>query len=159
MLALTQGAMLMLNPNDEKYTLYPEEVAALRAGRPLGGISTEAVGEGAVACPPTVPVPLVSVLAPFHASDPMVHASVVMEMRRGPSGEDRALLLIIVTPPAEAERLVRASAVVGQPALANLPLPLLIRAWGLDEPLPTLWEQSAVIQAPRRPEDARVGMH
>jgi hypothetical protein len=160
MLALTQGATLMLNPNDEKYTLYPEEVAALRAGRPLGGISSEKVGEGAVACSPTVPVdPLMSVLAPFHASQPMVHASVVMEMRHGPSGEDRALLLIIVTPPAEAERLVRASAVVAQPALAKLSLPLLIRAWGLDEPLPKLWEQSAVIQAPRRPDDAGGDLH
>jgi hypothetical protein len=89
----------------------------------------------------------------------MVHASVIMEMRRGPSGEDRALLLIIVTPPAEAERLVRASAVVAQPALASLALPLLIRAWGLDEPLPQFWEQSGVIQAPRRPGHARVGLH
>ena len=159
MLALTQGATLMLNPNDEQYTLYPEEVAALRAGRPLGGISTETV-EGAVVCPPTASVdPLVSVLAPFHASDPLVHASVVMEMRRGPSGDDRALLLIIVTPPAEAERLVRASVVVAQPALASLSLPLLIRAWGLDEPLPMLWEQCVVIQAPRRPDDTSIGLH
>jgi len=89
----------------------------------------------------------------------MVHASVVMEMRRGTSGDDRALLLIIVTPPAEAERLVRASAVVAQPALASVSLPLLIRAWGLEEPLPMLWEQSAVIQAPRRPDDTRSGLH
>jgi hypothetical protein len=55
--------------------------------------------------------------------------------------------------------LVRASAVVAQPALAKLSLPLLIRAWGLDEPLPKLWEQSAVIQAPRRPDDAGGDLH
>ena len=90
----------------------------------------------------------------------MVHASVVMEMRRGPSGEDRALLLIFVTPPAEAERLVRASAVVAQPALASLSLPLLIdQGVGLDEPLPKLWGQSAVVQAPRRPDDTLGGLH
>lgn len=162
MLALTRGATLMLNPNDEQYTLYPEEAVALLEGRPIGGIGTEMVVEGAVklACAPTVPVDcLVSVLAPLHAADPMVHASVIMEMRRGPSGADRALLLIIVAPSAEAERLVRASAVVAQPVLPALSLPLLIRAWGLDEPLPMLWEQSAVIQAPRRPDDSRDDLH
>ncbi|TAN25073.1 MAG: hypothetical protein EPN31_16170 [Castellaniella sp.] len=57
-----------------------------------------------------------------------------------------------MTPPAEVERLVRASAVAAQPALAALSLPLLIKIkeWGLDKPLPTLWEQSGVVRAPRR---------
>jgi hypothetical protein len=162
MLALTYGATLMLNPNDEQYTLYPEEAAALLEGRPIGGISTEEVVEGAVkaACPPTVPVDrLVSVLGPLHAADPMVHASVIMEMRCGPSGADRVLMLIIVTPSAEAERLVRASAVLAQPVLPALSLPLMIRAWGLDEPLPVLWDQSVMIQAPRRPDGRRDDLH
>jgi hypothetical protein len=49
----------------------------------------------------------------FHASainqvEPMAHASVVREMRRGPPGEDR-MLLLIVRPPEKAERLVRAN--------------------------------------------------
>jgi hypothetical protein len=55
--------------------------------------------------------------------------------------------------------LVRASAVVAQPALASLSLPLLIRAGGVDEPLPKLREQSAVVQAPRRPDDTLDGLH
>src|ERR1700729_3878507 len=46
----------MLQTNAEQYTLYPEEVAALREGDPLGGISTETVGKGAVAFPSTVSV-------------------------------------------------------------------------------------------------------
>jgi SseB protein N-terminal domain len=160
-LMLTQGATLMLNPNDEGYVLYPEEVSALRAGRPLGGLSTERFGEQQARIgPPSVPVEaLVKVLAPLHAADPMVHASFVMEMHEGPSWNDRSLLLIIVTEPAEAERLVRASAVAAQPALGFLTLPLAIKDWGPNEPLPPLWNQSAVIQAPRRPEDSSMGLH
>ena len=162
MLKLTQGATLMLNPNDERYVLYPEEVGALLSGRPLGGLSNERgeKEEQAKVGPPTVPVEaLVSALAPLHASDPNVHASVVMEMHRGPNWNDRSLLLIIVTPSAEAERLIRASAVAAQPALSSLALPLLIKHLGPDEPLPSLWDQSTVIQTPRRPDDSGTEVH
>jgi hypothetical protein len=108
---LTQGATLMLNPNDEQYVL-PEEVIALQTGRPLGGLSNEWMDEG--------------------------------QVQMGPE---------------EGERLVRASAVAAQPALRSLELPLLVKDWGPDEPPPSLWDRSAVIQAPRRPEDSRTGVH
>lgn len=157
LMELTQGATLMLNPNDDGYVLYPEEVAALLTDRPLGAFVAEqtAPGETVGLAAPSVPVDtLVKVLTGYLGKEPTVHAGYLMELHRGEDLADVSLLVALVVPSKDAERITRGSMVAVQPVVSSLTLPLLFMCHTPGEPLPPGYEQGVrFYQASRQGND------
>ena len=109
LLELTQGATLMLNPNLDRVALYPPEISALLAGRPLGSFTQENLqqGETVGACPPTISTDaLVLALCALFTREPAVRAAYLIEVHRGTNDADVFLLLVLVVIPGSEERLV-----------------------------------------------------
>lgn len=145
LLELTRGATLMLNPIDHGYLLYPEEVAALLSGRSIGTFSTEKTikNETVGTAAPSIPVDvLVTALVDYFSKEPVVQAGYLMELHRGKDLADVSLLVTIVVPSREAERITRASMVAAQPALPSLALPLLVTPHQPEDTLPSAYEQA-----------------
>lgn len=144
LLELTRGATLMLNPNDDGYVLYPEEVAALLTDQPPGSFVTEQTTPGETVClaAPSVPVDaLINALAGYLVKEPAVQAGYLMQMHRGKDLAHVSLLVLLVVSAREAERITRGSMVAAQPVVASLTLPLLFMRQALEEPLPHGYEQ------------------
>jgi hypothetical protein len=119
----------MLNPTDEGYVLYPEEIAALLAERPIGSFTTEHTTEDesvGIATPSVPTAALRSVLAAYCATEPLITAGYLVEVHRGSNLEEISLLVDLVAPKAAAERVTRACIAVVQPVVSSLELPLLM---------------------------------
>ncbi|RDS78955.1 SseB protein [Dyella monticola] len=106
---LTQGATLMLNPNLDRVALYPPEISALLAGRPLGFFTQEKLqqDETVGACPPTISTEtLVLALRALFTREPAVRAGYMVEVHRGANDAEVFLLLVLIVMPESEERLV-----------------------------------------------------
>jgi hypothetical protein len=126
---LTRGATLMLDPNDHWATLYPEEIAALLAGKGLVAFGTErlAAPETVGVRAPTVPVEgLTQLLTAYCESEASVVAGYIIEILRGEEYQDASLLVALAAPSRVHERIVRAGMQFAQPAIDALSLPLLM---------------------------------
>ncbi|SEI89174.1 SseB family protein [Frateuria terrea] len=138
LLELTRGATLMLNPTDEGYVLYPEEIAALLAGQPIGSFTTEHTTEDervGIATPSVPTEALRTVLAAYCATEPLITAGYLVQVHRGSNLEEASLLVDLVVPQAAAERVTRACIAAVQPVVFSLALPLLLTCHDLEEPL------------------------
>ncbi|MEW9624399.1 enhanced serine sensitivity protein SseB C-terminal domain-containing protein [Rhodanobacter geophilus] len=161
LLELTQGATLMLNPNDDGYVLYPEEVSALLTDRPLGIFVAEQTtpGETVGLAAPSVPVDaLVNALAGYLGKEPAVQAGYLMELHRGKDLADVSLLIALVVLSKEAERIARGSMVAAQPVLQSLTLPLLIMCHTPEEPLPPGYEEAICFYGNPGHASSRIGI-
>jgi hypothetical protein len=106
---LTTGATLMLNPNLDQVSLYPPEVKALLAGRPLGFFAREVVKEGEQAgmCPPTVTTDaLVIALRALFEQEPAVRAGYLVQVHPEAEGSQVFLLMVLIVVPGNEERLL-----------------------------------------------------
>ncbi len=126
---LTRGATLILDPNDDRAVLYPEEISALLSGRPLVSFDTEKLAEpetvGVRA--PTVPVEaLTSTLKTYCQTETDVTAAYIVEVLRGQDYKDASLLVAIAARSPATERISRTSMQRIQPLLSELALPLLM---------------------------------
>ena len=133
---LTRGATLMLDPNDDRAVLYPEEISALLSGKPLVAfgmeklVEPETVGVRA----PTVPVEaLTSTLMAYCETEPGVTAAYIVEVLRGKDYKDASLLVAIAARGQVTERVNRISMQRIQPLLSELALPLLMTVIDPDE--------------------------
>ncbi|PMQ03801.1 hypothetical protein DyAD56_17975 [Dyella sp. AD56] len=129
MFELTQGATLMLDPNDDQVTLYPEEIAALLTGQPLVAFGQEklAAPETVGVRAPTVPVDeLIAVIRAFCETDSDVTAGYIVEVLRGDQQQDVSLLVALAAPKHVSERVSRTSMQRVRPHLDELALPLVM---------------------------------
>jgi len=129
MFELTQGATLMLDPNDDQVMLYPEEVAALLTGQPLVAFGREELSspETVAVRVPSVPVDeLIAVLRAFCEIDSDVTAGYIVEVLRGDNQQDASLLVAIAAPKRVAERVSRTSMQRVRPHIDDLALPLIM---------------------------------
>ncbi|WP_430389995.1 enhanced serine sensitivity protein SseB C-terminal domain-containing protein [Dyella sp. 20L07] len=133
---LTRGATLMLDPNDDRAVLYPEEISALLSGKPLVAFGMEKLAEpetvGVRA--PTVPIEaLTSTLKAYCETEPDVAAAYIVEILRGRDYKDATLLVAIAARGQVTERVNRTSMQRIQPLLSELALPLLMTVIDPDE--------------------------
>lgn len=133
---LTRGATLMLDPNDDRAVLYPEEISALLSGKPLAAFSMERLAEpetvGVRA--PTVPIEaLTSTLKVYCEAEPDVTAAYIAEVLRGQDYKDASLWVAIAAAGQVTERIYRTSMQRVQPLLFDLALPLLMTVIDPDE--------------------------
>ncbi|MCK9366579.1 MAG: SseB family protein [Metallibacterium scheffleri] len=142
---LTRGATLMMNPNREQATLYPAEVEALLAGRPLGNFTRETLPLTRLVDgrPPSVPADeLIHVLRDCFALEATVRAGYLVEVQRPPGEpEETFLLLIVVAPTQHAERLLHAISLALATSKPSLSLPLTVGLHGVDEELPKICDR------------------
>ena len=111
-LEATRGATLMLDPNDESCTLYPEEVASLLKYGALPAVVTLANGPPLYLsniAPADVPPWLASTLRIAYAALPVVEAAFLLE-RVKPAPDGAFLVVIIGVPTMHAQHAMRATA-------------------------------------------------
>lgn len=138
---LTRGATLMMNPNRERAALYPAEIEAILAGRPLGHLTHETVRqeEQVGVCLPSVPTDaLVSALRALFTHEPAVRAGYLIEIHRGADGSDVFLLLTLVVTKGNEERLTQLTSLALGSISPPLQLPVTMTCMTPDEPLPEL---------------------
>lgn len=141
---LTLGATLMLDPNDDQVTLYPEEIGALLAGQSLVAFSqefsdSEIVGFRA----PTGPVDdLIVALQAYCETESSVTAGYIVEILRGESHREASLLIAIAAPTHLSERVSRSGMQRIGPHLDQLALPLVMTIIGPEEVPSSFYEKA-----------------
>lgn len=118
-LEATLGATMMLNPNDEHCTLYPEEIATLlRTGR-IARFEKTTITEGhePMIGPPTpAPAWLMDLLTLSLAALPFVEVAYLASMHAPDGKGPSSTLLALGTKPGTGERAVHAVVTAAQPA-------------------------------------------
>lgn len=142
---LTQGATLMLDPNDDRMALYPAEIDALLAGRSLASFASEQLTESVRvgACKPSVPIDgLAAALNGNFQADAAVQAAYVVEIHSGKDYENVSLLVTVVAPTSAGERIARTIAQTLQtgPVVVSLPVSVVCHSPGA--PLPSICENA-----------------
>ena len=111
LLSITRGATLMLNPNDERCVLYPEEVASLlRTGRVAACVGITVTAPTRMRAPSSVPEGLEKLLTKVLRPLPFVEKACVVETFLDADPERVAFLIILEVEERHAERAVRAIA-------------------------------------------------
>ena len=126
---LTQGATLMLDPNDDQVTLYPEEITALLTGQALVAFGREELSKPEIVGvrAPAVPVDdLIAILKGYCEEESDVVAGYIVEVLRGDKQQEASLLVAIAAPKHVTERVGRACMQRAQPHVDNLALPLVL---------------------------------
>ncbi|MEO7323224.1 MAG: SseB family protein [Dokdonella sp.] len=131
LLEMTLGAVVIVNPNDEHCTLYPEEITALLATGRVGKYETEVTTAGShvvIAEPVSPPGWLVKRLQTLYADLPYVEAAHLLYIAREGQPRNGVLTVVIVTTSALAERAVRATITALQEDCrrANLPMDVTV---------------------------------
>jgi hypothetical protein len=105
LLEATRGAMLIVNPNHESCTIFPEEVDQLLATGRVGLVTSERITEDRpmlIGMPRDPPVWLISGLNPHYAKLPFIAAAYLLESARPETPDTRTwLIYLIVEPPYE----------------------------------------------------------
>lgn len=141
LLMLTQGATLILDPNNEGVTLYPAEVQALLSGRPLAPAPTlEVISEDVlvqVRTPGAEAADLCALLNACFDQDKDVTSAYMVEVHRGEHHEDIFLLVFVIADPRRSEHIARTC---GQRLNHRpiAPLPVTFKFHPPGTPLPTL---------------------
>jgi len=119
LLDATRGATLILNPNEERAILYPEEITTLlRSGR-IARISKTTVQEGReplIGPPDLTPAWLVDLVTITLASLPFVEAAYFASLHAADGQGEPSLLLAVGTEAGQGERALRAVVTATQPA-------------------------------------------
>lgn len=142
---LTRGATLMLDPNDERAALYPEEISALLSGKPLVAFGLEKVAEPetvGVRNPTVAADDLIATLKAYCATEPDIEAGYIAEILRGQEYEEASLWVAMVATPKVFERITRTSMQRIQPLLSTLALPLLVTVITADDATTSFYSQA-----------------
>jgi hypothetical protein len=148
LLELTRGALLLLNPNEERIALYPEEVDALLAGRPLGTYINEKVEADiqVVATAPSMDIEEVrSRLQSLYERLQTVEACFAVEIDPSPNYEGPSILLGITVPQVDVERVLRATLVTLQDVIPHLGMPLLITGLSPSKAMDAMYSEGVVL--------------
>lgn len=144
LLELTLGAIIVLNPNDERCILYPEELVTLLDQGTLPAFRMETVAETETVgvCAPTVSVDsLTAALSTLYRDLPCVAEAYLVEVWRGPEFAERSLIVGASVVTNEAEHATRAAIAVIQPVLPDLALPVLVSSFPPNAPVPGMYAQ------------------
>ncbi|GAA0713264.1 SseB family protein [Dokdonella soli] len=150
LLEISLGAVVIVNPNDEHCTLYPEEIETLLATGRVADIDTEAATAGGhvvvreSAAPPAW---LVKRLQTLYAGLSYVEAARLLYIARQEEPEKGVLTVVIVTTSALAERAVRATITAIQEDCRRANLPLDVTFAASDKPGPSLAGHGQLIYA------------
>lgn len=109
----TPGATFMLNPNDRRCTLYPEEIQALLAYGTVARFSTEQLRQDlqvAVSSATAPPAGLESIARRVLATFPGVHRAYLCEFRQDTNLDNPWLVIAVVGQALDEERVGRAMA-------------------------------------------------
>ncbi len=126
---LTQGASLMLNPNDDWLMLYPPEVQSILAGESLAHISKEVLERDEPITIRRASAPtdeLSRVLADHFASEPDIEAAYLVEIARGKDLTDLSILVTVIAPSGSEGRIVQTSSHALQRKRPAAPMPVII---------------------------------
>lgn len=127
LMELTQGATLMMNPNDERCLLYPEEVAALLRTGTVPVIEKVTVTENhapQVGPAGEVPVWLETGLLTAFATLPFVELAYLARLHATDTSPGDRLIVALGTTPGQGERAVHAVITAIQPLCRAHDLPL-----------------------------------
>jgi len=128
----TRGAILMLNPNNESCTLYPEEINLLLSAGTLPIVETEKLLADmpvTMRVPKSLPKGLVEALNGAYEKLSFVEAAYVVDLRPVDAPDDIKILIIILTPEMHAEHAARATITVVQGLDVDFPYPLDITVY------------------------------
>lgn len=126
-LEATRGATLVLNPNDERGLLYPEEIdALLRTGRVarIDKVTIQAGQEPQVGPPGTTPQWVVDLITLTLAGLPFVEVAYLASLHVPHDPDHPSLLLALGTTAGQGERAVHAVVTATQPACIQYRFPL-----------------------------------
>ncbi len=148
LLEMTLGAVVIVNPNDEHCTLYPEEIKALLATGRVGTYETEMTTAGshvviAEAAPP--PAWLIKRLQTLYAGLSYVEAARLLYIAREDEPTNGVLTVVIVTTSALTERAVRATITALQEDCRRANLPMDVTVAPSDKPDQTWPGQEGLI--------------
>jgi len=138
---LTRGATLMLNPNLDKVTLYPPEIAALLEGRALGFFAKDEMTEETKVLmgPPSISTAgLNAVLRSLFEREATVRAAFLTEIHRQDERAEVFLLLTVVVAKAHEERILQLATLAFKTEALQLDLPLSMRFLAPNAPLDEL---------------------
>jgi len=126
--AYTQGATLMLDPNERECVLYPEEIAALLTGAPMASVRgwETTAGETQAAFEPLGDLPEMFTVALSRISQhlPSVTSVYVARLRWVHSMEQPALMIAIVAEESDHDQVMRAIATAIRPSVDTLDCPV-----------------------------------
>ena len=128
----TRGAILMLNPNNESCTLYPEEIDVLLSTGTLQIVETEKLLADlsvTMRVPKSLPKGLVEALNSAYEKLSFVEAAYVVDLRPADAQDDIKILIIILTPDMHAEHAARATITVVQGLDIDYPYPIDITVY------------------------------
>lgn len=145
---LTRGATLMLNPNLDKVTLYPPEIAALLEGRALGFFTKDEIAEETKALmgPPSISTAGLNVmLRGLFEREATVRSAFLTEVHRQGERAEVFLLLTVVAAQAHHERLLQLATLTFKSEALQLDLPLSMRFLVPDAPFDELCNRGVQI--------------
>jgi hypothetical protein len=127
LLEMTLGAVVIVNPNDEHCTLYPEEIKALLSTGRVGTYETEMTTAGShvvIPEPATPPAWLVKRLQTLYAGLSYVEAAHLLYIAREDEPKNGVLTVVIMTTSVFAERAARATITAIQEDCRRADLPM-----------------------------------
>jgi len=113
LLEATRGATLILNPNRESFTIYPEEVEALLTTGFVANVSSTRLEQPKQICarsPEPIPEKLVSLLKELYGSLLYIASARLLETWSPENPGARTLIICLEVRPPHAERAARATA-------------------------------------------------
>lgn len=136
--AATRGANVMINPNDVRCTLYPEEISALLTNGTVAPVQKNPFQKGQTRCfkLPKVPVALVKALRKSLPDIRGVEMAYVAGLKWRQAGQADSLLIVLGGCADKAEREVRATATALQQLMQRLDQPLDVMHFDSSEAKP-----------------------
>ena len=157
----TPGATYMLNPNDRRCTLYPEEVSELlRSGR-MAMFSTESLAQSirvAVTAPTPAPTALIDFLLATLPGFPSVAAAYLCDVRPEDKLEEPRLIISLVGAGMDEERIGRAIATGLQLGPARPEVIVDIVFVNSGKPLPPWLAESGILPFYEVPAETSSGL-
>lgn len=138
-LGASRGAVVVINPNDEHCTLYPEEIADLLTNGRVADLDCErltAARQVWIGEPQSPPAWLISKLQALYATLPFVEAAHLFEMYPEGHSSKGTLTVAITTTKMYEERAARATITSIQPECQAAKLPVDIVVTVSDDPHP-----------------------
>lgn len=156
---MTRGATIMINPNDVRCTLYPEEISRLLDDGTVAPVQRSQVAEGDAARPyklPSVPKALGRELKRVLRHIAGIEVAYIAATRSQEPGYPDGLLIALVGNGKEQDRTARAIATALYDEMCKLDKPVDIVQYIAGEPLPS-WVKNLGVKPfyRRRASDAR----
>lgn len=154
----TLGACLVLNPNNQWCKLYPEEVQQLLKTGRLAVLETVEFGgrQVSVRLPGALPDGLLEYLGQFLPRLQPLESAYLVEMAPAENLDEVEVVIVLVSPAAESERIVRAVVTELQLNVPAPATPISVMAIDSDHPLPGWLQMPGLAPTYRRGPEGRV---